>query len=352
MIGSSKRTAIPAVGLALLFVLTGGLVTGARAAAKPKAKVEIKIATIATDGSTWMKIMDQLDSEIREKTAGEVGLKFYPGGVQGDDSVVLKKIRAGQLHGGGFTGVGLGEIAPGLRVLEIPFTFRSAEEVHAVREQMEPELDKMLSDAGFELLGWADVGFVYLFTKDPVGSIADLKKVKMWLWEGDPLAETLLRSVGVSPVPLPITDVVTSLQTGLIDGVYTSPMGCISLQWFTRVGYMTDLPVTHANGAVVVTKKIFDTISPASQAIVKESAKKYFTMLNEATGKEGAASMTTLKEKGIQTVALNETDKNGFDAVGKTVREKLVGTLYTQAVLDHTLQVLADVRSGKAAGKP
>lgn len=346
MIGS--RTFVPALAAGLVLMLAAG----AHAATKPRAKVEIKIATIATDGSTWMKIMDQLDSEIREKTAGEVGLKFYPGGVQGDDSVVLKKIRAGQLHGGGFTGVGLGEIAPGLRVLEIPFTFRSVDEVHAVRESMEPELEKMLSDAGFELIGWADVGFVYLFTKAPVASIADLKKVKMWLWEGDPLAETLLRTVGVSPVPLPITDVVTSLQTGMIDGVYTSPMGCISLQWFTRVGYMTDLPVTHANGAVVVTRKIFDQISPSAQAVVKESAKKYFALLNEATGKEGAASLTTLQEKGIKTVALNETDKNGFDTVGKTVREKLVGTLYTQQVLDQTLQTLAQVRSGKAGGKP
>jgi TRAP-type transport system periplasmic protein len=348
MTGSRRFAPALAAGLALL-VLTGT----ALSATKPKAKVEIKIATIATEGSTWMKIMEQFDAEVREKTAGEVGFKFYPGGVLGDDSDVLKKIRtSGQIQGGGFTGVGLGEIAPGLRVLEIPFTFRSADEVHAVRDRMSAELEKMLSDAGFELIGWADVGFVYLFTKEPVGSIADLKKVKMWLWQGDPLAETLLRTVGVSPVPLPITDVVTSLQTGLINGVYTSPMGCISLQWFTRVGYMTDIPVTHANGAVVVTKKSFDSISPASQAIVKESAKKYFDMLNEATAKEGAASLTTLKEKGIKSVALDEADKSGFDAVGKTVREKLVGTLYTQAVLDRTLQTLADVRSGKAAGKP
>jgi TRAP-type C4-dicarboxylate transport system substrate-binding protein len=346
MIGSKTFAAVLITGLAFFTA------SGAQAASKPRAKVEIKIATIATDGSTWMKIMDQLDSEIREKTAGEVGLKFYPGGVQGDDSVVLKKIRAGQLHGGGFTGVGLGEIAPGLRVLEVPFTLRSVEEVHAVRERMGPELEQMLSDAGFELLGWADVGFVYLFTKEPVASIADLKRVKMWLWEGDPLAETLLRTVGVSPVPLPITDVVTSLQTGMIDGVYTSPMGCISLQWFTRVGYMTDLPVTHANGAVVVTRKIFDQLSPSAQAIVKDSAKKYFTMLNEATGKEGDASLVALKDRGIKVVALNEADKGEFDSVGKTVREKLVGTLYTQALLDRTLQTLADVRSGKGGSTP
>ena len=283
---------------------------------------------------------------------GEAGLKFYPGGVQGDDSVVLKKIRAGQLQGGGFTGVGLGEIAPSLRVLEVPFTFHSAEEVHAVRERMGPTLEAMLSDAGFVLLGWADVGFVYLFTKQPVGSIADLKKVKMWLWEGDPLAESLLKTVGVSPVPLPITDVVTSLQTGLIDGVYTSPMGCISLQWFTRVSYMTDLPVTHANGAVVITKKIFDTLSPSAQAIVKESGKKYFALLNEATGKEGTASLTTLKEKGVEPIALAESDRAGFEQVGGTVREKLIGTLYTRQVLDQTLQALADVRAGKGGSKP
>lgn len=329
---------------------TGLIVPAAAAGPKQKAKVEIKIATIAPEGSTWMRIMEELDSEIRTKTAGEVGLKFYPGGVQGDEAVVLRKIRAGQLHGGGLTGVGLGEIASGLRVMEIPFTFESAEEVHAVRDTMGHAFEQMLRDAGFELLGWSDVGLVYLFTKTPVRNADDLHKLRMWLWEGDPLAEAFLKELGVSPVPLPITDVVTSLQTGLIDGVYTSPMACIALQWFARVSHMTDMPVTHAMGAVVVTKKIFDTLSPASQAIVKESSRAHFAKLSAATDRESAESLEVLKQKGIQVVPLAEGDKKAFAAIGVTVRGKLAGKLYTRETMDEVLRVLDELR-GKAGTK-
>lgn len=319
------------------------------AAGKPRAKVEIKIATIAPEGSTWMRIMEQLDAQIREKTAGEAGLRFYPGGVQGDESVVLRKIRAGQLQGGGFTGVGLGQVAPDLRVMEVPFLFRDIDEVKAVQAKMEPVFEQKLREQGWELLGWSDVGFVYLFTKAPIRSAEDLKKVRMWLWEGDPLAETFLRTVGVSPVPLPITDVVTSLQTGLIDAVYTSALGCIALQWFTRISYMTDLPVTHAQGAVIVSSKAMEALSPASRQIVKDLSKDCFAQLALETAKENETSIPVLKSKGVQIVSLTDAEKAGFDGVSKTVREKLVGDLYSREVLDAALQALADYRATKAS---
>lgn len=351
MIGS--RIAVPTLFAALLsFAVFTGSADPAEAGPKAKAKVEIKIATIAPDGSTWMRIMDELDTEIRAKTAGEVGLKFYAGGVQGDEAVVLRKIRAGQLHGGGLTGVGLGEIASGLRVMEVPFTFGSAEEVHAVRERMGPAFEQMLRDAGFELLGWSDVGMVYLFTKAPVRSADDLHKLRMWLWEGDPLAQAFLKELGVSPVPLPITDVVTSLQTGLIDGVYTSPMACIALQWFARVSYMTDMPVTHALGAVVVTRKVFDSLSPAAQTTLKESAKTYFAKLSDATDRESVESLGVLKERGVSIVPLAEGDKKAFAAIGATVREKLAGELYSRETLDEMLRILAELREEDGAKRP
>jgi len=340
MIGS--RTMVPP--LAALLALAA-LVSPSRAVVRPHAKVEFKIATLAPEGSTWMQIMDQLDTQIREKTAGEAGLKIYPGGVQGDESVVLRKIRAGQLHGGGFTGVGLGEIAPGLRVMEVPFLFRTLDEVHAVRDTLGPVLEQMLWGAGWELLGWSDVGFVYLFTKQPIRGTADLHKVRMWLWEGDPLAETLLKTVGVSPVPLPITDVVTSLQTGLIDAVYTSPLACIALQWFTRVSYMTDFPVTHATGAVVISSKAFEQLSPAVQATVKDLAKKCFAQLNEETAKESAQSIQVLQQKGIQLVTVSDQEKASFEEAGRAVRERLANSLYSQDLLDQVLRVLARVRA-------
>jgi len=313
-------------------------------AAKPKAKFELKIATIAPDGSTWMRIMDDLAAEIFQETGGDVGLKFYAGGVQGEDAVVLRKIRAGQLHGGGFTGVGLGEIASAVRVMETPFLFRDQSEVNAVQQKMEPVFDELLRQAGWELLGWSDVGFVYLLSKSPIARTEDLRRTKMWLWEGDPLAEALLKTLGVAPVPLPITDVVTSLQTGMIDAVYTSPTACIALQWFTRVSHLTDLPVTHAVGAVVVSKEAFAKISPANQAKVKEICRKHFARLSQAIEEENKASLGVLQQKGVKLVSLSAADRAAFEGVGQEVQERLVGQIYPREMLDQVLAALREIR--------
>jgi TRAP-type transport system periplasmic protein len=338
------RTLFLAFGLMLSIVAVAGAI-------KPRAKIEIKIATIAPDGSTWMRLMDQLDTDVRAETGGEVGLRFYPGGQAGDEALVLRKIRNGQLQGGGFTGTGLGEIAPGLRVLELPFLYRSLDQVHAVRDRLGPTFEKMLNDAGFQLLGWSDVGFVYLFSKNPIASVNDLRRSKMWLWEGDPLAQTMLQSFGVSPVPLPITMVVQSLKTGMIDAIYTSPLGCISLQWYTGVSNMTDIPVTHAIGAVVVSRDAWQKITPESQAIVRNLAAKYFAQLNEATAKDNQQSVTVLQQKGIKLVNLNEADKAAFAEIGHTVREKLVGTLYTQDLLNQVLQIVKETGGAEAGAR-
>lgn len=321
------------------------------ASARQRAKVEIKIATLAPEGSTWMKMIEGLDAEIRERTNGEAGLKVYPGGVQGDETVVLRKIRAGQLHGGGFTGTGLGEIAPELRVLEVPFMLETIDEVRAVQRALGPRFEEILRAAGWELLGWADVGFVYLFSKEPIRSVEDLKKGRMWLWEGDPLAETFLRTAGISPVPLPITDVVTSLQTGMIDAVYTSPMACIALQWFTRVAAMTDLPVTYAMGAVVVRSKTFDELSPQARSVVKEASAAWFARLGEATAEENQKSIEVLRERGIEIVGLPPHQKAGFEEVGRRVSEQLAGVLYDRATLEEALAAvrLERARAGGSA---
>ncbi|MBD3163148.1 MAG: ABC transporter substrate-binding protein [Candidatus Eisenbacteria bacterium] len=351
---SFSRRTVRRLTAGVSLLLAGSLlgVAPPGAAARDRAEIEIKIATLAPEGSTWMKMMDELDAEIRERTNGEAGLKIYPGGIQGDETVVLRKIRAGQLHGGGFTGTGLGEIAPPLRVLEVPFTFKTIAEVRAVQQALGPRFEEILREAGWELLGWADVGFVYLFSKDPIRSVDDLRSSRMWLWEGDPLAETFLKTVGISPVPLPITDVVTSLQTGLIDAVYTSPMACIALQWFTRVSSMTDLPVTYAMGAVVVRKKTFDKLSPEAQAVVKDASAKWFARLGDATAEENDESIAVLRDRGIEVIALPPERKSAFRDVGREVRQELVGTLFDQEMLDRMLSALDDARAGAGGSAP
>ncbi len=324
------------------------LALGGSVAAK-KPKVLLKVATLAPEGSTWMNLMHELDDRVREATDNEVGFKFYAGGIQGDERLVLRKMRSGQLHGGGFTGNGLGAVAPSLRVLEVPFLLETEDEIDAMYEQFGSEFEKKLGDAGYALLGWAEVGFIHLFTKKPVADLAELRSQKMWLWEGDPLPEALFAEAGVAPVSLAITDVYTSLQTGLIDGVYCSPYAAVVLQWHTQVAAMSEVPVTHAIGAVIVSKRAYEKVSPASREKVREIAADVFERLKAASRRENREAILDIQKAGIAVVPIGEDAMSVFRRIGAAAAQRGVGSLYSQEELDRIRAAVEEHRRQAAA---
>lgn len=318
------------------------------ALAPVRAETIIKFATVAPRNSTWMNIMEQLDAEVQKATAGEVKFKFYPGGVQGDETDVIRKIRAGQLHGGGFTGVGLGLIQPQARLLDLPFLFRNAAEVDTVLEGMFPTFSSLFEQKGFVLLGWAEVGFVHFFTKQPVRNVADLAKQKMWLWEGDPLAGAVFQELGIKPVPLALPDVLTSFQTGMINAAYASPYGASVMQWQSRVKYVSDPPLTCSAGAVLVSGKLWNQIPAAQQQKVREIARRRLRQLTAASRRDNDAALAAFQKAGIQRVtpaSAAETQK--FEAIGVRVQDKLAGTLYDASLLEKARQLVKARRARK-----
>ncbi len=338
-------------GLMLALVLGGLLLPSAASAqGSKKAKYELKLATLAPEGSTWMNVMNDLNQAIREQTQGEVGLRWYAGGIQGDETVVLRKIRSQQLHGGGLTGVGLGQIEPSLRVLELPFLMRNEDELRVIHEKMDGLFEERVHQAGFTVLGWADVGFVYLYSKNPVASTRELRAQKVWLWEGDPLAEAFLKAAGVSPVPLAISDVLTALQTGLVTTVYITPLANLAMQWFTRISYTTDVPLTFSLGAVVVTNTAFDAIPAQYQQVIRDCCHTYFDQLRAATSADNRESMEVIARNGVKSVTPSAEELAAFHRMGEEVQRALVGKLYDQALLDQLLTVLAEYR--QASGAP
>ncbi|OGS15689.1 MAG: ABC transporter substrate-binding protein, partial [Elusimicrobia bacterium RIFOXYA2_FULL_58_8] len=244
-----------------------------------------------------MKAMKQFTGEATEKTAGRVKFKIYPGGVSGDEKDVVRKIRLGQLQAAGFTGVGIGEIAPEIRVLDTPFLFKNAKEIDHIYKTFDGDFRKIFETRGYVLLGWAEVGNVNIFSNSPVTKPEDLKAVKMWIWEGDPIAEATFAALKIKPIPLSITDVMTSLQTGMINGVYGSPLSVIALQWFSRMKYVLSTPIANASGAVVISKKTFDALSKEDQKIMLELGDKYFKALTAQSRKDNEDSVKILKGK-------------------------------------------------------
>lgn len=338
-----KRTHILIICLSLI-CLSKVMVTSCLAN-----KIEIKFATLAPEGTTWMQIMDELNTDLQKQTNDEVKFKIYPGGTMGDEKDVIRKMRSGQLHSAGFTGNGLGEILPEIRVMEVPFLFNTSDEVDAVVDALYDEFAAAFEEKGFVLLGWAEVGFVHVFSQKPITKKTDMDGIKMWTWEGDVLAEETFKAMGVSPFSLSVTDVLTSLQTGMIDGFYTSPLAAIAMQWYTKAKYMSMLPITNASGAVLITTKQFNKIPAHHQETLKKVAREHLKRLVKASRIENEEAVKVIAANHVELVEKpTGIDLQEFISVSLDVRQKLIGKLYSQELLNHVEQALKEYRTTKS----
>ena len=327
----------------LLFALV--LIIGPAPEAFAAKKTRIKFSTLAPEGSSWMKVMRMLEKELKSATGGEVGFKFYPGGVSGDEIDVIRKMRIGQVHAAGFTGVGLGEILPEVRVLDLPFLFRNDKEIAHIYEKMNDYFAGRFEEKGYVLLGWVPVGWIHFFSSEPVTSVASLRPQKAWMWEGDPLVQATYRGLGVSPHPLSVTDVLLSLQTGMVDTVYASPMGALALQWYTKVKYMSELRMANATGGVLMTKRVFDRLSDKNKKAVREISRRYLKKLVQKIQTDNDQSITLMKQNGLKiTPHPKGSELEQFYAVGREVQKQLNGRLFEQSLLDKVMSHLKEVR--------
>ncbi len=322
--------------LVSLFLLLG--FSAMSFAAEP---LTIKFATVAPEGSTWMNAMKELDKTIREKTQGQIAFRVYAGGVAGDELDALRKIRIGQLQSAAFSGVGFGQILPAVRVLDLPFLFRNDKEIDLVHKEMEGFFAEQFRQKDFELLSWAEVGNVHLFSQEPIRKVSDLAKLKVWTWSGDPIAKETFSAMGTNPIPLSITDVTTALNTGMIDTVYAPPLGAIALQWNLYVKYMTSLPLAHSTGAVLISKNFAQKIPAEHFKIIKDEFHRSMERLTLELRKQTEESVALLEKGGIKILPVpQEANLRDFYKVHDQVAQALTGKVYPKEVLDRVYDIL------------
>ena len=268
----------------------------------PAMAVTLKIATATPNGSQWMKDMRVSAAEIKERTEGRVLIKYYGGGVKGDDAKVLSQIRIRQLQGGAFTPSALAALYSDLNLYGMPLVFNSEEEAAFVRSRMDARIQQGLEDAGFVSFGFATSGFANILSSTPVKSLADLKGKRVWVPEGDTISYDSMEALSLNPVTLPLTDVLTGLQTGLVDIVAIPPMVALLLQWHTKVKYVTQVPLVYSYGFMAIDKKTFDKISAEDQLIIRDVMGNMYQNFDEVNITDNRAAFASLVKSGIENV--------------------------------------------------
>ena len=306
----------------------------------------LKIATLVPDGTTWMKELRAAGDTIAERTEGRVKMKYYPGGVMGNYNAVLRKIQIGQLQGAALSAGDLTSVYKDSEVYSLPFLFRSYDEVDYVRERMDEHLVSGLDAAGFVALAITEAGFAYLMSDSPVSTVDELKRKRVWVPDNDVLGKTVFQTAGVAPVPLPVSDVYTGLQTGLVNTFAGLPTGVIAFQWHTKAKYFLDEPLLYLIGLLVVQKKAFSKISANDQTIVREVFAATMRKLNAAARDDNANARGALQNQGIEFLQPDPAGlKRWREIAAEAVAKLRADGVYSEQNLDRVQSLVEEYRA-------
>lgn len=315
--------------------------------ALPAQAVTLKIATLSPEGSSWMKLLRQHAKNIETQTGGEVKFKFYPGGVMGDDKAVLRKMRVGQLHGAVITAGGLAQNYPDIQVYSLPMMFQGESEVDFVRKTMDEVLMSGLRENKFVGFGFAEVGFAYPMMQKAGSSVQDVRRQKVWVPDNDPASLRAFEAFQITPIPLPIADVLAGLQTGLIDSLGSPPVGAIALQWYTQVEHAIDLPLLYVYGLFAMSDRPFKRLSPEHQAIVNKELRAAVAAADGSARRDHESAKSALTNQGIQWATPSEAEYKEWDTLASAARNRIVDAGFvSRDVYAQIESLIAEFRAG------
>lgn len=235
---------------------------------------------------------------------------------------------------------------PDSQVYSLPLRFKSFDEIDYVRSHMDQTLIAGFEKSGFVTFGLSEGGLAYAMSKSPVSSVADLRKLKVWVPENDTMGISALQTYGINPIPLSIGDVLTSLQTGLINTVAASPIAAIALQWHNQVDYLTDMPLLYIYAVLAIGNKAFNKISPEDQQIVREVMTRTFKGIDQQNRKDNVAAFAALKNQGIRPIEPDPAHlAEWYDKAEESVQQLVNQEIISKQILDQLNQLLLEFRS-------
>jgi TRAP-type C4-dicarboxylate transport system substrate-binding protein len=286
---------------------------------------QLSVATLAPAGSTWMRVLESWNRELRRRTNKSLGLRIFPGGVQGDETEVVRKMRSGRLDGGSMTAVGLSKIHRPALVFQMPGMFSTVAQLDRARTATATEITTGFNTAGFQFMGWADVGWSRLFSRTPVTTPGQLRSLHPYVWRDDLVMPAVFAESQASAVPLQIPEVLTALQTNRVDSFFTSPVAAISLQWSQRVTHMTDLSVAVLVGATVFSNTAVNGLPADQQTALRETATQFHSLLISNLRRDERAAVTSMGTRNITVV--QPAERAAWDSLLDRARARLVGNI-------------------------
>ncbi|MCG8392094.1 MAG: TRAP transporter substrate-binding protein DctP [Pseudomonadales bacterium] len=312
------------------------------------AATTLKISTLYPDGTTIVTGLKKAGKEIAEQTDGRVKLKIYPGGVMGDDRAVERKIRIGQLQGLVAQGGAFANAYKDSQILNVPLAFNNYDEVDAARAELDPVIQDGLEEGGWVSFGLLDGGFAYVMSEKPVKSLEDLRNQKLWLPANDEASAKAASAFELSPIMLNIGSVLTSLQTGAINAFAAPPVAALTLQWYSRVNYVTDMPLLYTFGLLGIHQKYFKRLSAEDQQVVRTVLESTLDKLDAQSRQENQSAFAAVQQQGLEVVTPTDAQHQEWKSYAERATNELVeeGEI-SQAMLDRLNAILAKQRAGQ-----
>ncbi len=308
----------------------------------------IKMATLVPQGSAWHTALQEMTAKWQQASGGKITVRLYPGGVAGDDTDVVRKMRLGTLDAGVLTVSGFADIDRSIFALCVPMMFDSYAELDAVTAKLTPELERIYEDKGFVVLALADAGWVHFFATSPVRTPDDLKKLKMFSWAGDDRGIELWKAAGFKPVPLPSTEISTALQTGLVDAVPTTSRAAVLLQWYRHAPYMTDLRWAPLLGGVVLSKAAWSKVPEDARPAFIAAARETVAKLSASTRAGETDDVAAMKAHGLTVVDVDAAALAAWRTAAQAAYPTLRGSFVPAEIFDQAMRLRDAYRSGKS----
>ena len=312
--------------------------------------VQLRLGTVVPKNSLYHQQLLELGEAWR---AAQPGGRFavFTDGSQGGEAEIARRMRIGQLQGALMSVVGLREIEPSIAALQnLPLLFKSWEEVDYVREKMRPAMEKRFLERGFVVIGWGDAGWVRFFSKDPAFAPDDFKRMKFFAWGSEPEQQAIMKSLGYTPVPLETADILPSMQTGMINVVPSTPYFALASQVYGSASNMLEVNWAPIVGALVVSKKAWDTMNPAAQAALRSSGEKAGVQMRAQARLEVDEAVNAMKKRGLTVNKPNAAQMQQWSALAEQLYPRIRGSMVPAETFDEVFLHLKAYRAGAAKG--